>query len=222
MVVQSQNGQQEISGGFAGYADVSRIKNSHVTKLKQVYSDETAGGFVGKTEMHYLVEAEVNSTLVNIILKIVNFLVKALYLPNLENAGLLDLEIPGLAELKLFSDGDAVYINLLGLKIGVSLVKAVEEGQTDTAIVTIGDSSVRLPCTNQGVDTQGKDHEIVVNLLKGNATKIENSSVKGINIGYDVYGGGAYNDADGTNANGYAGVIIAGVMFTSRKKKEDK
>lgn len=208
MVVQSQNGQQEISGGFAGYADVSRIKNSHVTKLKQVYSDETAGGFVGKTEMHYLVEAEVNSTLVNIILKIVNFLVKALYLPNLENAGLLDLEIPGLAELKLFSDGDAVYINLLGLKIGVSLVKAVEEGQTDTAIVTIGDSSVRLPCTNQGVDTQGKDHEIVVNLLKGNATKIENSSVKGINIGYDVYGGGAYNDADGTNANGYAGGFV--------------
>ena len=208
MVIISKDGAESISSGFVGYADVSRVKNSHITKLKQVYSDEIAGGFVGKTKMHYVVELEADSPLVNVILKVVNFLVKALYLPNLENAGLLDLEIPGLAELKLLTDGDVAYINLLGLKIGVSLVKAVEPGQTDTAIITLGDSSIRLPCTDEGIDTQGQDHEIAVNLLKGNATKIENCYVTGINIGYDVYGGGASNYADGTDTNGYAGGFV--------------
>ncbi len=208
MTVLSENGQEPIVGGFAGYADVSRIKNSTVTGLKLVQSDEIAGGFAGKTDMHYLIEVEANSPLIDAVLKIVNFLVKALYVPNLENAGLLELSIPGMQNvltLKLFSEGDAVFINLLGLKIGVSLVRAVEEGQTDTAVVTIGDSTVRLPCTDQGIDTQGNDREIVLNLLKGNATKIERSSVTGIGTGYDVNAGGASYYADGTDANGYAG-----------------
>lgn len=46
-IILAVNGQEPISGGFAGYADVSRIKNCHVTQQKQVYSDQIAGGFVG-------------------------------------------------------------------------------------------------------------------------------------------------------------------------------
>ena len=210
-IILAVNGQEPISGGFAGYADVSRIKNCHVTQQKQVYSGQIAGGFVGKTEMHYLIELEADSPLVDVLLKVVNFLVKALYVTNLEDIGLLQLSIPRLPNvlsLKVLSDGDLLYITLLGLKIGASLVKATEEGQTDTAIITLGDSSVRLPCTDQGIDTTVSNSEVAVQLLKGNATKVENSSVTGIPIGYDVYGGGASYTDDGTHENGYAGGFV--------------
>ena len=95
---------------------------------------------------------------------------------------------------------------MLGLKIGVSLVKEQGNGTTGTAIVTIGDSSVELPYTNGAFDTENP--EVVINLLKGNTTRVLNCSVTGIDIGYDVYGGGASNIADGTNVNGYAGGFV--------------
>ena len=79
----------DIAGGFVGYADLSSIQNSHITSQKQVYSDEIAGGFVGKTNMKYLVEAEVDSNLVQIVLQILNILLKILLIPNLENLDLM-------------------------------------------------------------------------------------------------------------------------------------
>ena len=211
MIVVSRNGNEPFCGGFTGYADVSRIKNSHVTRLKQVDSDQIAGGFAGKTDMHYLIDLQADSPLVNILLIVINYLVKALYVTNLENVGLLELSIPGLPNvlsLKVLSDGDVLYLNLLGLKISASLVKATQVGETDTAVITLGDSSVRLPCSDQGIDTTGDNAEVAIQLLKGNATKIENSTVTGIDIGYDVYGGGATHTADGTHENGYAGGFV--------------
>ena len=213
-VISSVSGQQHISGGFTGYGDVSQIKNSRVISLKQVYSDEIAGGFIGKTNMEYLVNAEIDSELVQAVLQILNILLKILLIPNLENLDLLDtnklLNLIGVQEiplgLKLLSDGDLLYVNLLGLKIGVSLVKDEGNNTTGTAIVTIGDSSVELPYDENGFNVDNP--EVVVNLLKGNATRVMNCSVTGIDIGYDVYGGGASNDADGTNANGYAGGFV--------------
>lgn len=207
IVVIASGGHQPIAGGFAGYADVSQINNSDVMELKQVVSDEIAGGFVGRTDMHYLIELNASSPLVQIILRIVNALVKALYIPNLEAVNLLDLD-SSLIGLKLLSDGDLLYVNLFGLRIGVSLVKSTEQGVSDTALITIGDSSVALPCSSEGIDMNNQNAEIAVNLIKGNRTKIEGCSVHGIAAGYDVYGGGAGNDNDGSGENGYAGGFV--------------
>ena len=207
IVISSSGGSQPIAGGYAGYADVSQIKNSELSDLKQVKSAGIAGGFVGKTDMHYLIEVEASSPLVQLVLKIVNALVKALYIPNLEAVNLIDLD-SSLIGLKLLSDGDLLYVNLFGLRIGVSLVKSADPGVTDTALITIGDSTVALPCTDQGIDMDNANAEVVVNLIKGNRTKVENCKVTGIPVGYDVYGGGADNDSDGSSANGYAGGLV--------------
>lgn len=206
-VIRSSTGAEPISGGFAGYADDAQIKNSNVTNLKQVYSDQIAGGFVGKTNMSYLVSAEVDSPLVQLVLTVVNALVKALYVPNIENINLIDLD-SSLVGLKLLSDGDLLYVNLLGLRIGASLVKSTEPGVSDTALITIGDSTVALPCNENGIDTQSENAEAVINLIKANRTRVDNCSVTGIDDGYDVFGGGASNSADGSGANGYAGGFV--------------
>ena len=203
-VITATSGAESISGGFAGYADDAQIKNSNVTNLKQVYSDQYAGGFVGKTNMSYLVEAEADSLPVQLVLQIVNGLIRILQVNDLEKLDLLNLDL-GILGLKLLTDGDLLYVNLLGLRIGVSLVKSTEPGVTDTALVTIGDSTVALPCDENGIT---ENPEAVVNLIKANRTRVENCSVTGISVGYDVYGGGASNTADGTHANGYAGGFV--------------
>ncbi len=205
-VIMSTEGNEPIAGGFAGYADVSQINNSHAAKLKQVYSDQIAGGFVGKTNMNYLVEAELDSALVQTVLGIVNGLIGILQVDDLEKLDLLNLDL-GILGLKLLTDGDLLYVNLLGLRIGVSLVKE-GDGTTGTAVITIGDSTIALPYNENGIDTNAENAEVVVNLIKGNRTRVDNCSVTGITDGYDVYGGGASNTEDGTHANGYAGGFV--------------
>ena len=216
IVVTSTGGSEPIAGGYAGYADVSQIKNSNLTNLKQVYSDEIAGGFVGKTNMKYLVEAEVDSALVQIVLGILNTLLKILQVHRLEDLDLINTDswlnhsqITNLLGLKLLSEGDLLYVNLLGLRVGVSLVHPdPENNSTGTALITIGDSSVELPYNEDGIDLNAQNAEVVVNLIKGNRTKVEKCTVHGISSGYDVYGGGAGNDQDGSNSNGYAGGFV--------------
>ena len=226
-MISASEGEQPIAGGFAGYADLSRIRYSTVSALKQVYSDQIAGGFVGKTNMAYLVSAEVDSPLVQLILGIVNSLLKILLVPNLENIGLINtdaflsgLGISNLLGLKVLSDGDLLYVNLLGLRVGVSLVKKTGES-TGTALVTIGDSTVELPYNENGIDTSGENAEVVVNLIKGNRTLVDNCNTVGITTGYDVYGGGSSNkDAATDTENGYAGGFVGynyEGKFTSNK-----
>lgn len=211
---------REVAGGFAGYADLARISCSTVTGLKKVSSGELAGGFVGETTMAYLVNAEISSVLVDIILKIVNALLKLLYVPNLENLGVIDLSqwlpsgVTKLFNLKVLADGDLLYVNLFGLKIGVALSRADAENQqqTDVAIITIGDSTIKLPCTKDGgVDEEKLRSNLTVELIKANRTKVTYSSVQGIADGYDVFGGGATQDSDGDAklTTGYAGGFIA-------------
>lgn len=210
-IVSSRGGADPIAGGYVGYADVSHILNSNATNLKTVLSDAIAGGFVGKTDRHYIVELEASSPLVQLILLIVNELVKALYVPELERADVLSIDIPGLnrlLSLKLLSDGDLLYVNLLGLRIGVSLVQSTEPGTTDTALVTIGDSSVALPCSSSGIDLNNQNAEAVVKLIKGNRSKCDNCTITGVPYGYDVFGGGSGNLADATSENGMAGGFV--------------
>lgn len=215
-VIMSTEGEQPIAGGFAGYADVAQINNSNAAKLKQVYSDQIAGGFVGKTNMNYLVEAEVDSALVQIVLGILNSLLKILQVHRLEEIDLINtdrllsnLGISNLLGLKLLSDGDLLYVNLLGLRVGVSLVSPdPENNSTGTAVITIGDSTVALPYNEDGIDMNAENAEVVVDLIKGNRTRVDNCSVTGITDGYDVYGGGASNTEDGTHESGYAGGFV--------------
>jgi LPXTG-motif cell wall-anchored protein len=208
-LVKATGGTEPIAGGFAGLADLSRILSCTADKAKQITSDQIAGGFVGKATMAYLASAEVSSDLVNVVLYIVNELIKALYLPEAERANVLNINLGGLSQLKILSDGDLLYVNLLGLKISVALSKASETGaETDVAIVTIGDSEIRLKCNENGILDGEDTSAIEINLIKANRTKVEGCTVTGIDKGYDVYGGGAGNDEDGTHEKGYAGGFV--------------
>ena len=199
-----QPSKQPIAGGFAGYADLGRIGSDDDTKpdctvtgLKTVVSNEVAGGFVGQTDMAYLISLEANSPLVNLVLRIVNALLKALYLNKVENIDLADFDL-GILEVEILSGGNALRVKLLGLPITVALSKeSDEEGVTDTAIITIGDSEIRLPCTEEDGITQDQLANVEINLIKANRTEVYNSTVTGIPDGYDVFAGGASDTANG-------------------------
>ncbi|KFI97164.1 LPXTG cell wall anchor domain protein [Bifidobacterium stellenboschense] len=212
---------EEIAAGFAGYADLSRISGSTVTNFKKASSGELAGGFVGQTTKAYLVDSGVNSEVLNLIIKyLINPLLDILYLPEAENIGnkLDDYKetyfsaLTKYLDLELFTDGNALYVNLLGLKIGVALDKhGTENDDTDdTAEIFIGDSSITVGCSKKGVNDGSVDN-VHAQLIKANRTKIASSSVEGIADGYDVFGGGATQTSDGAEGvkTGYAGGFAA-------------
>ena len=206
-VVEAKGGEQPIAGGFAGYADLAKINGCSTTALKQVTSGEIAGGFIGKTDMNYVVSAELQSRLLNIVFVIVDKLLHYLYIGKLQDVGLIDINLGPILQLQVMSEGNTLYVELLGLKIGVALDKEAGPGKSDLAIITIGDSVIELPCTDQGVD-KNNIQNVKINLIKGNRTDIDKCSVTGISAGYDVFAGGAGNDADGTDEKGYSGGFI--------------
>lgn len=217
---------REVAGGFVGYTDLARVNDCDAGNLKLVNSGEIAGGFAGEALRAHLVEAEVSSPLLDLVLLIVNALLKVLYIPGLENLGLINLGdwfgIGKIFDLKVLADGDAVYVNLFGLKIGVSLSKASAENQqeTDVAIITIGDSTIKLPCSEKGIiDAENAKSNLTVELIKGNRARVEGCSVTGVVSGYDVFGGGASQNADGVAdraagyAGGFSGLNDEGVLY---------
>ena len=206
-VVEAKGGNQPIAGGFAGYADLAKINGCSTTALKQVTSGEIAGGFIGKTDMNYVVSAELQSKLLNIVFVIVDKLLHYLYIGKLQDVGLIDINLGPILQLQVMSEGNTLYVELLGLKIGVALNKKAGPNQSDLAIITIGDSVIELPCTDKGID-QKNIPNVKINLIKGNRTDIDKCSVTGISAGYDVFAGGAGNDADGTDEKGYSGGFI--------------
>lgn len=217
---------REVAAGFVGYADLARVNDCDAGNLKLVTSGEIAGGFAGEALRAHLVETEVNSWLLDLVLFIVNALLKVLYVPGLENLGVISLGkwfgIDKIFDLKVLADGDAVYVNLFGLKIGVSLSKKSPENkqETDVAIVTIGDSTIKLPCNGEGViDPVNARSNLTIELIKGNRARVEGCSVTGVASGYDVFGGGASQDADGMAervtgyAGGFSGLNDEGVLY---------
>lgn len=203
---------QAVAGGFVGYANNATITKKEdsdsgctVTNLKQVSSDEIAGGFAGKTDMAYLANIEADSPLVNVLLTVVQGLLDVLHGKELQKIDLADLKIPYLSEVKVLTDGDLAYVNLLGIKISVSL-GATDEAGNKTVHVTIGDSEITLHCDEDGKLTDG--NTIGIHLIKANRTRISYSSVKGIETGYDVFGGKADNESDGEGKNGFAGGFV--------------
>ena len=214
--VHSNGGEEQIAGGFIGYANLSRMSNCVAGSidssigLKQVASGGIAGGFAGKTNYEYLGNIDLDSTVVNALLTTVNSLVKALYLDKLEATNLLNINL-GIIQIKAFYEGDLLSVNLFGLKISVGLSKASTENsqQTDLAIIRIGDSVIKLPCDKDGIkqDDDTKSN-ISISLIKANRTKITDSKVYGIDVGYDVYAGGANYDKDGSGNNGISGGFV--------------
>ena len=72
-----------------------------------------------------------------------------------------------------------------------------------------GDSVIQLNCSDDGtIGEEQLKNEINVSLIKANRTKIDSCKVTGIAEGYDVYGGGAGNDANGTGEYGIAGELV--------------
>lgn len=207
-VVEAKGGEQPIAGGFAGYADLAKINGCSTTALKQVTSGEIAGGFIGKTDMNYVVSAELQSELLNTVFVIVNKLLSILYMDDLQNLGFIDVNLSPIVQLQVLKDGNTLYVELLGLKIGVALNKEAGPDKRDLAIITIGDSVIELPCTQKGGIDKDKISNVKINLIKGNRTDIDGCSVTGISAGYDVFAGGAGNDVDGTDADGYSGGFI--------------
>ncbi|WP_143482165.1 MucBP domain-containing protein [Pseudoflavonifractor sp. An187] len=204
----SKGGKDCIAGGFIGYGDLSRVNNCKVDQLKQVYSDAQAGGFVGRTSYAYLAKVDGTSpVLLNPLLYVINELLDALYVGKLEDIGAIQVKIPGLEkalELKVLSDGDVLSVTLLGLKISVALVKDNGDGTKDMAQIHIGDSYVEIPCSEDGITADN----LKIGLIKANRTKVANCTITGVTNGYDVFGGGATNDVDGSNEFGYAGGFV--------------
>ena len=214
--VQSTGGEEQIAGGFIGYANLARISNctsgaeDASIGLKQVTSDGAAGGFAGRTSYAYLADVKLDSGPANVLFAVVNRLVKALYLDKIQDSNLLKINL-GLIKVEALYDGNLIHVNILGLDISVGLSKKSADNaqQTDLTIITIGDSSIKLPCDENGLlnDNDAKSN-ISVNLIKANRTKITDSKVYGISAGYDVYAGGADNNKDGTANDGRSGGFV--------------
>ena len=215
--VQSQNGEEQIAGGFIGYANLARMSKctagsvDELNKgLKQVASGGTAGGFAGRTSFAYLADLKLDSGPVNVIFKLVNELIKALYLDKVQDSDFLKINL-GIIKVEALYKGKLLHVNLLGLDISVGLSKKSTDNsqQTDLAIITIGDSSIKLPCDENGLlnDNDAKSN-ISVSLIKANRTKITDSNVYGVSYGYDVYAGGANNNTDGTATDGRSGGFV--------------
>lgn len=216
--VQSTGGEEQIAGGFIGYANLARMagcnagdQKEQTHGLKQVASGGTAGGFAGRTSFAYLADVKLDSTVVKAVVTILNQLVKALYLDKIEESDLLNINL-GIIKVQALYDGNLLHVNLLGLDISVALVKQSAENkqETDFAVITIGDSTIKLPCNSDGIIDKDNDLEstISINLIKANRTKITDSNVYGVSYGYDVYAGGSGNDKDGDAKDGRSGGFV--------------
>lgn len=205
---------QEMAAGFVGFADMAKIDGCHVTDLKKVTSGQVAGGFVGKTTMGFVAGADLGSNiLLEPLLSIVNALLKILYADALQDLNAIKISIPGLPgliDLGVFAEGKTLYVNLLGLRVGVALSRkqdSSDPGATDVAVITIGDSTISLQCGEQGLigENDKLKSNLSIALIKGNRTNITNNSVTGVATGYDVFGGGATDTSNGFGIGRYEG-----------------
>lgn len=199
--------KEEISGGFVGMADLAKLKNDQVNDLKQVASGTTAGGFAGKTDFEYLIKLEGDSWLVNQLVDLLNKLLKALWVENLEADKLIHINL-GIIQVDALYDGNLVHVNLLGLDLAIALSK-----NEQIATIYIGDSKIEVNgIQNDGSLAQGSEqklkNEVQLSLIKANRTRIDHCQVTGVPIGYDVYGAGADNYNNGTNTKGHAGGFV--------------
>lgn len=127
-----------------------------------------------------------------------NQILKALWLDELQKGQVIKIDL-GIIEIDALYDGKLVSLNLLGLDIKVGLAE-----DKSLATIYIGDSKIEINCSESGtIDEESLKNEINISLIKANRTKIDKCTVTGIADGYDVYGGGAGNNANGTRSIRY-------------------
>lgn len=206
--VKSENGDGQIAGGFIGYGDLARMDRDTAKNLKQVSSGGTAGGFIGQTSYAYLVDAGINSELLDPVLKVVlalvNYLLPLDEMP--EDGSTVTINIPGLIDVKALYHNGVLSVNLLGLEISVELGDLEDDGSRQVKI-NIGDSSVTIKATGNEVTEEEIQDVVRVSLIKANRTRVAKCNVTGIASGYDVFGAGATNDSNGTG-KGYTGGFV--------------
>lgn len=206
--VKSENGDGQIAGGFIGYGDLARMDRDTAKNLKQVSSGGTAGGFIGQTSYAYLVDAGINSELLdpvlNVVLALVNYLLPLENIP--EDGSTVTINVPGLIEVKALYHNGVLSVNLLGLEISVELGDLEDDGSRQVKI-NIGDSSVTIKATGDKVTEEEIQDVVRVSLIKANRTRVAECNVTGIASGYDVFGAGATNDSNGTG-EGYTGGFV--------------
>ena len=205
--VKSHNGDGQVAGGFIGFGDLARMDRNTAKELKQVSSENTAGGFIGKTSYAYLVNAGVNSGLLDPVLDLVLGLVN--YLLPLDKApenGVVQINIPGLLEVNALYENGVLSVNLLGLVISVELGDVENDGSRQVKI-NIGDSSVTIKANGDKVTEEEIQDVVKVSLIKANRTRVADCSVTGIVSGYDVFGAGAGVDSNGSG-DGFAGGFV--------------
>ena len=170
--------KSEIAGGFTGYADLGRMTGNEVTGLKQVTSNQIAGGYAGKTNFAYLVDIKVNSDLVKYLVQAVNQILKALQLDNLQKGDVIKIDL-GIIKINALYDGELVALNLLGLDIKVGLAK-----DKSLATIYIGDSKIEINCSEGGtIDEESLKNEINISLIKANRTRIDSCNRDGCERG---------------------------------------
>lgn len=202
--------KSEIAGGFVGFAELAKIDRCLSTDLMQVASGETAGGFAGETSFAYLASVAADSPIVKALLQVIGIVVKAIYnntLAELIKGGIkVDL---GLVKVSLVSGTDVVEVNLLGIIVRISVNKQADK-EFDVVIVEIGDSKIALSCDKSGNVNTDKDDidELSINLIKSNRTRIADSTVTGIEKGYDVFGSGSGNAEAAITDKGYVGGFV--------------
>ena len=146
-------------------------------------SGQIAGGFAGKTTFAYLANINLDSELVKGLVTVVNQILKALWLDELQKGQVIKIDL-GIIEIDALYDGKLVSLNLLGLDIKVGLAE-----DKSLATIYIGDSKIEINCSESGtIDEESLKNEINISLIKANRTKIDKCTVTGIADGYDVYG----------------------------------
>lgn len=187
----------KMAGGFVGFADLAHIDNCDASALKRVSSGEIAGGFVGKGTYAYLVSVDADSPLVKLLLTVVSQLVKALWLDQLQDVGVIHLDGGEILTLNVFAKGDTLSLTLLGIDVKLTLNKDEGGNKTGVVVLEIGDSRVELKVDENGdILNSGEISNVAINLIKGNSAKITNCTVTGISQGYDVFGGAATQDSE--------------------------
>ena len=195
--------KSEIAGGFTGYSNLGRMSGNTVTGLKQVTSGQIAGGFAGKTNFAYFANISLDSNLVKGLVGAVNDILKKLWIGDLQKGDVIKINL-GIIEINALYDGKLVSLNLFGLDIKVGLAE-----DKSLATIYIGDSEIKINCSDGGtIDQTALNNEINISLIKANRTRLDFCTVTGVKEGYDVYGGGAGNNTNGTGEYGIAGGFV--------------
>ena len=203
--VKSSNGDDEIAGGFIGNGDLARMENNHASELKQVASDKTAGGFIGKTSFAYLIQVGVDSGLLQPLVDLLLALVNGLLQPGtLPEDGIIHISLgEEVLDIKVLNENGVLSATILGLKVSVELI----DEKRNVIQVNIGDSSITIQASGDSVTAEEIKDVINISLIKANRTRVVDSTVTGTSIGYDVFGAGATNDEKGSG-DGYAGGFV--------------